>query len=125
MGRLINPKLGDYIDRYTILALKRQHTDGPVEESEAIESDAIELAVPWIDMRLDLVMKIAMINTLLWVATDELDAAIAVNFVGLETRSIHHGKKMRRLNRQRAELVAELSGLDEAQKEAMEETDDV
>jgi hypothetical protein len=115
MGKLIDPKLGDYVDRYTILALKTQHTN---ETGLIAESDAIQRLVPWIDMRLALVVRITMVNTLLWVATDEFDKAISDALATCDDRIVARlAMKLRRLNRRRAELVAELSGLDEAAKE--------
>lgn len=116
MGKLIDPELGDYIDRYTILQLKLQHDR--LSTSTVVESGGIQRAVPWIDMRIDLVVKIAIVNTLLWVATEGFDAV--TDSQGSETHIAGLAMKMRRLNRQRADLVAELSGLDEAAKEEVE-----
>lgn len=133
MGRLIDPGFGDYVDRYTILQLKFEHgqpdSNAFAAEAECVatEAECIGHAVPWIDMRLELVVKIAIVNTLLWVATDELDAAIARGSQGSETTTpTRHqlatlAMRMRRLNRKRASLVAELSGIDEACKEEIDD----
>ena len=118
MGKLIDPEAGDYIDRYTILQLKIRHDH--LSTALVVESEGIQRAAPWIDMRLELIVQIVTVNTLLWVATDEFDKAVRDD-VGYQADNICRlAMKMRRLNRQRTELVAELSGLDEAAKEEID-----
>ena len=124
--KLIDPEAGDYIDRYTILQLKIRHDH--LSTALVVESEGIQRAAPWIDMRLELIVQIATVNTLLWVVTDEFDKAVAVgdDVARCDDYNIARiARKMRRLNRQRAELVAELSGLDGAMDEDAKEEDDV
>lgn len=119
MGKLIDPEAGDYIDRYTILQLKIRHDH--LSTALVVESEGIQRAAPWIDMRLELIVQIATVNTLLWVVTDEFDKAVGDEVARCDDYNIARiAREMRRLNRQRAELVSELSGIDEAAKEEID-----
>lgn len=116
--KLIDPGSGDFIDRFSILTLKIHHGTADTVEDFVTESGGIWRAVPWIDLRLELVMRITMVNTLMWVATDELDTAIATPMVSSAAERVGYiAKRLRKLNLQRAKLVGELSGIDKAIEE--------
>lgn len=117
MPRLINPGLGDYLDRLSILALKILHGRVAGKDVEHFEREGNAVLVKTrtaVDPAsyMELYSQLAAVNAALWYATDALrDVAARAFPVSSSEEAGRLGIQILRLNDQRAVLVDQLNKL--------------
>lgn len=123
MGRLIDPGLGELVDRYSILTLKQLRTSTPEhfkEEAASILSLVSSRLSPGSAVGMEMVItavKLAAVNGVIWEATDSIESSI-LKCHGEAT--IRVAETLQRNNHHRAELIHTLNEL-EAGKEIPKE----
>ncbi len=127
MGRLIDPGLGELVDRYSILTLKQLRSATPdhfCEEAENILR-RLPLLFPAVSpfdavkgmAMVERAIELAAVNGIIWEATEEMRASIYCEDV---TRVVDAAKTLYNRNRRRSELIHTLNEL-EADKPLPEE----
>lgn len=105
---LIDPSLGEFLDRLSILRLKIEH--GEAEDKDVShfrdEQQGILSRLRTVNLMTLPFEKLADINQALWESTDALRIAIATHDEPLQAR---FGRIILRLNDQRAELVRQIN----------------
>lgn len=116
MGRLVNPGLGDLIDRLTILALKIVHGEDRgrdvkpfITEREALLKQLGADASPLAATGATLIMELGAVNAALWQAEDQVRALRGGRSVGGLPDGVELAFRIQALNDRRSELIDELN----------------
>lgn len=118
MGRLINPGLGELLDRYSILTLKQLRASEPVhfhvESLQVLDlmtshiTESAGAGREWVRV-IKVAVELTAINGIIWEATDEMHDSIDA---GWRPRIVAAAKTLHHKNRRRAELIHILNELE-------------
>lgn len=116
MGRLINPGLGDYLDRLAVLELKVQHAPDGAAEHFRRERAAVlgKLSAQFGQAQLEAYTTLLVLNARIWACEDEMAgwaAAVDMPSRELPTSVATLGILIWRLNRARSQTVDALNKL--------------